>query len=346
MRRILALVLSVVMVLALPVMGFAAGSSASSRSSGGGSSTPTEGTTTTTLSDGTKVETTTAADGTVTTTTTKPDGEQSVDADVPSSAASNAAKESRSVVIDAKVNAVPAAEEAKAAPVKVSVPGSAGKTKVEVTVANLSNGVVAAQVKEDGTTEIVKTSTVGEKGVVFNTQGSATYNFLINNKDFTDLTASWQKAGADFASSRELMLGTGANTFSPDDPMTPAMMATILARLGGEVSTEDSTGEGWADEALKWAAANYNVANPDQASSREAMMVMLYKFAGSPEVTGDLSAYSDASAVSGEAKDAVTWCVANGIILGTSGTTLAPTGTATRAQFATVLMRYCELLNK
>ena len=338
MRRILALVLSVVMVLALPVMGFAAsGSSSSGRAASGGAASQ-EGTTTQTLSDGTVVTTTTAADGTVTTVTTKPDGEVSAEADITTTAA-----EKEPVVLDVKAHADEDAE--KASDVKVSVPGASGKVTVEVTVDQLASGVVVAQVMSDGSLKLVKTSTIGEKGLVFEAQGTATYKMLVNDKNFTDLTADWQKAGVDFVSSRELMVGTSEGKFSPDDEMTAAMMATVLGRLGDDVTTEETTGENWEDKALAWAKAEgFDVENADEAMTREQMMVMLYKYAGSPKVEGDLSAYADADTVT--EKDAVTWCVNNGIIFGTSGSSLSVGSTATRAQFATVLMRYCELLNK
>ncbi len=339
MRRILALVLSVVMVLALPVMGFA-GSGGSSRS---GSATPKEGTTTETLSDGTVVETQTLADGTVITTTTTPEGDVSVDADVSTKGLNSAKEDGKAYTISSKAKADRDPE--KATPVTVEVPGSAGKSEVEVAVDNLTNGVVAAQVMSDGSLKLVKTSTVGENGVVFKAQGNATYKMLVNDKTFTDLTADWQKAGVDFVSSRELMVGVGEGKFDPDGEVTEGMMATVLGRLGDEVTTEASTGEDWEEAGMSWAeTAGYAVEDAENVMTREAMMVMLWKFAGSPAAESDLSAYTDADSVSADAAGAVAWCVANGIVFGTSGSTLNPAGTATRAQLATVLMRYCALL--
>ena len=70
---------------------------------------------------------------------------------------------------------------------------------------------------------------------------------------------------------------------------------------------------------------------------------MLYRYAGSPAVTGDLSAYTDAASVSDWAKDALIWAVQKGIITGMTETTLVPGANATRAQVATIMQRYAGL---
>jgi hypothetical protein len=70
---------------------------------------------------------------------------------------------------------------------------------------------------------------------------------------------------------------------------------------------------------------------------------MLYRYTGSPAVTGDLSAYTDAATVSAWAKDAMIWAVSNGIVKGVTETTLVPGANATRAQVATIMQRYAGL---
>ena len=82
--------------------------------------------------------------------------------------------------------------------------------------------------------------------------------------------------------------------------------------------------------------------NPEAKITREQLVTMLYRYAGSPAVTGDLAAYTDAASVSAWAKDAMTWAVQQGIITGMTQTTLAPAGNATRAQAAALLHRFCE----
>ena len=81
----------------------------------------------------------------------------------------------------------------------------------------------------------------------------------------------------------------------------------------------------------------------DAQITREQLVTMLYRYAGSPAVTGDLAAYTDAASVSAWAKDAMTWAVQQGIITGMTQTTLAPAGNATRAQVATIMQRYAGL---
>ena len=103
--------------------------------------------------------------------------------------------------------------------------------------------------------------------------------------------------------------------------------------------------------AVDWAAKNGIVNgvsktsfDPDAAITREQMAAILYRYAAYWELDvsaeADLSAYADASSVSGYAQAAMQWAVANGVINGTSATTLEPAGTATRAQAATVLVRF------
>ena len=70
---------------------------------------------------------------------------------------------------------------------------------------------------------------------------------------------------------------------------------------------------------------------------------MLYRFAGEPEVSGSLSAFTDAASVSAWAADAMLWATQKGIITGVTVTALDPQGTATRAQAAAMLMRFLEL---
>ena len=69
---------------------------------------------------------------------------------------------------------------------------------------------------------------------------------------------------------------------------------------------------------------------------------MLYRYAGSPATSGDLTAFTDASAISAYARQAMQWAVEKGILTGTTPTTLTPQGQATRAQVATILMRFCQ----
>jgi hypothetical protein len=83
--------------------------------------------------------------------------------------------------------------------------------------------------------------------------------------------------------------------------------------------------------------------DPDVGITREQLVTMLYRYVGSPAVSGSLSDYSDADSVSSYAADAMAWAVENGILNGINGS-LAPQATATRAQVAAIFQRLCTLL--
>ena len=82
--------------------------------------------------------------------------------------------------------------------------------------------------------------------------------------------------------------------------------------------------------------------DPNGLVTREQFATMLYRYAGEPDVSGDLSTFTDADSVSDWATDAMLWATQNGIITGITATTLDPQGTATRAQAAAMLMRFME----
>ena len=140
--------------------------------------------------------------------------------------------------------------------------------------------------------------------------------------------------------SNGLMDGTSATTFEPNANMTRAMVWAILAR----VDSETVTGTNWIETARTWAMAN-GVSDGENANgyvTREQLATMLWRFAGEPTSAYSLSAYTDASSVSDYAETAMAWAVENGIITGMTDTTIEPQGTATRAQCATMLMRFIE----
>ena len=181
---------------------------------------------------------------------------------------------------------------------------------------------------------------------------------------FTDVaTGSWYYDGVKYAVEKGLFTGTSATTFAPNMELTRSMLVTVLYRLAGspEVSQSenfsDVQADSWYEDAVIWAAANGVVAGygggvfgPDDDITREQLAVILYRYAQLTEqdvdTETDLTAYSDAGEVSDFAREAMVWAVENGLISGTSATTLSPKGTATRAQVAVILMRYLEQLNK
>ena len=177
---------------------------------------------------------------------------------------------------------------------------------------------------------------------------------------FTDIsTDAWYHDGVHYCLENGLMDGTGANTFSPEGTTSRAMIATILWRLSGSPAAEgtqsftDVSAGSWYAQAVAWAAGEGIVTGyddgtfaPDKAITREELAVMLYRFARSRGMVMTaperLSGYPDGDSVKSYAVEAVNWAVYQGIIGGKAGL-LAPAAGATRAEVATMLMRFAEI---
>lgn len=160
---------------------------------------------------------------------------------------------------------------------------------------------------------------------------------------FTDVSGHWavNNGAIQYVYDNGLMKGNTDTTFAPNATTTRAQIMVILARRAG-VNTEG--GSIWYQKGLDWAVTNgvSDGTNPNNAITRQELAKMLYSVIGAPEVTGDLAAYPDASAVSDWAVNGMLWATQNGIITGTETGALNPTGNATRAEVATILMRFCQ----
>ena len=159
-----------------------------------------------------------------------------------------------------------------------------------------------------------------------------------------------------------MMDGIGNNLFSPNGTTTRAMIVTILHRLENQPASGSSTftdvpANQWYTNAVAWAAANGIVDGygdgrfgPNDTITREQMAAILYRYAQfkgyDVSNTGNLSGYTDAAQVSEWARTAMGWANAQGLITGNTATTLNPTGSATRAEVATILMRFVENVAK
>ena len=180
---------------------------------------------------------------------------------------------------------------------------------------------------------------------------------------YTDVdTTQWYHEGVDYVIANGMMNGTGTNIFEPNATTTRGMIVTILYRLEKEPAAgtspfTDVDADQWYAKAVAWAAANGVVNgtssttfNPNDPITREQMAAILYRYATFKgyDVTqkADLASYTDASQISAYAKDAMSWANKAGLIGGVSATTLQPQGSATRAQVATILMRFCENVAK
>ena len=160
---------------------------------------------------------------------------------------------------------------------------------------------------------------------------------------YADVAANaWYYDAVAYVTANGLMNGTSATTFAPDATTTRAMIWTVLARMNGQ---NVDGGTPWYAMAQSWAmTANVSDGtNPADPISREELATMLYRAAGSPAVSGNLLSYPDGSSVSAWAESAMLWATQNGIISGIDGM-LTPQGQATRAQVATMLMRFREAI--
>lgn len=181
---------------------------------------------------------------------------------------------------------------------------------------------------------------------------------------FSDVVAGgWYESAVQYMKDNGLMAGTSATTFAPDATTTRGMIVTILYRLEKEPaaaaasSFSDIAAGEWYSDAVAWAAANNIVSGYENGTfgagdviTREQMAAILFRYASfkgyDVTKTADLSSFADAAQVSAYAADAMKWANAAGLISGTSTTTLAPAGSATRAQAASILMRFCENVAK
>lgn len=301
-----------------------------------------DGSTTTveTKKDGSVTETNKTANGSVGTVKSDANGNTEISASISAADVNAAAKKNEPVA--APVSVAPAASPAAAPVIKLSVPASAGEVSVVIPVTNAQQGTVAIKVNPDGTEEIIKTSVVTKDGVVLGVKGSTQIKIVNNDKDFSDTVGHWAESDVDFVSARELFTGTAPQTFSPESATTRGMVVTVLARLAGE-STDG--GANWYDKGCAWAVTNgvSDGTDPNGTVTREQLAAMLYRYFGSPAVSGSLS-FADASSVSEYAHDAMQWCVNNGIINGMDGL-LNPQGQATRAQVSAMFARYIRLMS-
>ena len=165
----------------------------------------------------------------------------------------------------------------------------------------------------------------------------------VSDFPFTDVSVNaWYYEAVKYVYEKGIMNGTGRYDFSPNEPLTRAMIWTMLARLDG-VDTEG--GNSWYAKAQEWATATgvSDGENPTGEVTREQLITMLWRYAGSPTYTADLSGYVDTADISSWAEQAMCWAVATGVIEGDENSALTPKADTTRAQAAAMLMRFIEL---
>lgn len=176
---------------------------------------------------------------------------------------------------------------------------------------------------------------------------------------FTDTQDHWAQEAVNYCFSRGLMAGTSETTFAPDMTTSRGMIVTILYRLeecpavSGDQPFADVSRDASCADALKWAEKMGIVSGygngcfgPDDVITREQMALILMNYARykgyDTENANTLDFYTDADQIHDWALDAVRWANAEGMISGRSADTIAPKGTVTRGETATILMRFLE----
>ena len=221
---------------------------------------------------------------------------------------------------------------------------------VDVSFSNASQGsVITVTATPDEGYELVYITVDGEpiSGNSFvmpdhAVEVSALFAEIGKEVNFVDVSrADWFYDYVQYVAQNGLMEGTTRTAFEPNASMTRAMFWTVLARIDGETIT----GDAWKTLAQTWAVESgiSDGTNADALITREQMVTMLYRYAGSPVAGGmAISEFTDGASVSDYATDAVTWALGEGILTGMGDGILAPQGTATRAQAAAMLMRFVE----
>ena len=309
---------------------------------------------TTTDTEGNRIQTVLYPNGSGETTITKIDGSSStstvsesgrveVVVELPAAVVNEAAEAGQTVALP--MPEVPVTTDRENAPtVTVDLPADT-TAKVEIPVEDVTPGTVAVLVHADGTEEVLNASVTTENGVVLPVKDGETVKIVDNTKTFSDVPAGfWGADAVAFAASRELFTGTSANTFAPEGRMTRAMIVTVLARYEG---VDTTSGELWYTEGAQWAVNNgiSDGTNLDAAVTREQLVTMLYRYAGEPAATGSASSFTDGDDVSSWAADAMSWAIGACLVGGVGNNTLNPQGTATRAEVATILMRFISNLD-
>lgn len=321
--------------------------------------------------DGSTTTTTTSPNGTVTQTTKYPDGSQTVVVTAPDGSASittTKANGSRAVTtVDASGKAVsnvtlsgsalngvgtkqqpaelpvPAAANADnilgAAVITVNLPAGVESAWVEIPVSNPTMGTVA-MISRDGGVAILKTSYVEQGSLIAKVSSGDQIVVVDNSQSFRDVAyTAWEYDAVAFVSSHGLFQGTGDNSFSPKATTSRAMVMTVLARLAGYDTEGGAT---WYEKGMAWSVANgvSDGSNPNGAVSREQFATMLYRYVGSPAVSGSLTGFADVNEISDYAESAMLWAVQNGIMSGKGNGVLDPQGSATRAELSQMLMNF------
>lgn len=226
---------------------------------------------------------------------------------------------------------------------------------------------VAATCTKDGCTEGSHCSECGEvlsKSEVIPATGHNYVHKVCSNCGdeipfpFTDVKKTdWCYNDVKYVWQYDIMFGVSDTKFGPRTYMTRAMFVTVLYRLEGSPSVEGmqipaftDIGAKWCYDAIIWAYNTHvtygktaTTFDPNASITRAEIVAMIYRYAGSPSVSGSLGGFVDASSIGAWAKDAVIWATSLGVIHGYTDGRFGPNRTALRSEMAAMLHRYMEM---
>lgn len=174
---------------------------------------------------------------------------------------------------------------------------------------------------------------------------------------FKDVASTdWFAGSVKYVYENKLMLGVSDTEFAPKETMTRAMFATVLYRMAGSpsvdglsVSFKDVKESSWAYNAIVWAysegvtkGVGSDMFAPEQSITREELVTMLHRYADTPEISGELS-FTDSASISDWAQAAVLWASQSKIVNGYETGAFGPSDTASRAEMAAVIQRFCAM---
>ena len=191
--------------------------------------------------------------------------------------------------------------------------------------------------------------------------------FTLERQVFTDVASgAWYKNAVYAAVERGLFSGMGNHMFAPEASTNRAMLAKMMANiqqqldrdliLTGSAALSDVSSDHWYSDTVRWAVdlgimdAADGIFAPNRQITRQEMALALWKFAGvlgeNTAIRSDLSRFTDADKIDDNAREAMSWALAAGLINGVSETELSPHTTTTRAQMVQVMIRFMDLLQK
>lgn len=187
---------------------------------------------------------------------------------------------------------------------------------------------------------------------------------LTVEKIFIDVDEkSWYRGAVQFVYENGLLLGTDSQHFSPNLAANRGMIATVLYRMSNADDSPisasasgifaDVADSSYYAKAVKW-AADENILTgygngmfmPERNITREELAVILWRYTGSPSIADNTKfPYADMQNTADWSKDALLWAAEEGILVGRTDTSLAPSAYATRAEISVILMRFAEFLD-